>query len=106
MVNRMKKNIIRGILILLLFCTFGIIFGFSSQNAEKSGGISQKITEVLTSKMKWIQEKPETEKEQILNRIESIIRKIAHFSIYTIVRNFIDGFISYLSNRRNGPNFY
>lgn len=82
----MNKTIIRIILIILLIWTFSIIFGFSSQNAEESSGISKKITQILTNKIKSIQEKPFLEKEQILHRIESIIRKIAHFLIYTIVR--------------------
>ncbi len=91
----MKINIIRGILILLLMGTFVIIFGFSSQNSEESSGISRKITNVITENIKQIQEKPQIEKEKIISRIESIIRKIAHFSIYTVVR--------YLAN---GSNFY
>lgn len=33
----MQKNVLRGILIVLLLCTFYIIFGFSSQDGEKSG---------------------------------------------------------------------
>ena len=80
-----KINILRAILIILLIGTFSIIFGFSSQDAEKSGGISRKVTEFLTNGIKTIQEKPEQEKEKILDRIESIVRKIAHFSIYTVV---------------------
>lgn len=81
----MKVKIIRFILIVLLLSTFGIIFGFSSQNSTKSSGISRKITVKITSNIKSIQEKNETEKAQILHNIEHIIRKIAHFSIYTIV---------------------
>ena len=80
-----KLNILRAILIILLIGTFGIIFGFSSQNAEQSSSISRKVTEILTDNIKYIQEKPEKEKEQIIDRIESIVRKIAHFSIYTVV---------------------
>ena len=67
--------------------TFCIIFGFSSQNSEKSNGISRRVTEFITSPIKCIQEKTEQEKEQILSKIERIVRKIAHFSIYTVVRN-------------------
>lgn len=81
----MKIKIIRVILIALLLCTFGIIFGFSSQNSTKSSGISRKITIEITSNIKSIQEKNETEKAQILHNVEHIIRKIAHFSIYTVV---------------------
>ena len=83
----MNKNILRGILILLLIWTFSIIFGFSNQNAEESSSISGKITEIVTANIKAIQEKPKIEKEKLLDKIESIIRKIAHFSIYTVVRS-------------------
>ena len=83
--NTIKINILRIIIIILLIGTFGIIFGFSSQDAEESSGISRKVTEILTSNIKSIQEKPEAEKEEVLNKIESVVRKVAHFSIYTIV---------------------
>ena len=53
----MKINIIRGILIILLIITFGVIFKFSSQTGTKSSGVSQKVTEVVTSNIKSIQEK-------------------------------------------------
>ena len=86
-----KINIIRAILIVLIISTFFVIFGFSSQNSEESGGISKKITQIITSKIKSIQNKPQNEKEKILTRIESIIRKLAHFSIYMVVRNISNG---------------
>ncbi len=82
-----KINVLRIILLILLMGTFCIIFGFSSQNSEKSKGISRRVTEIITSPIKCIQEKTEQEKEQILSKIERIVRKIAHFSIYTVVRN-------------------
>lgn len=81
----MKKNIIRVILIILLLGTFSIIFGFSSQDGEKSGGLSKKITEVVISKVPKIKELDEIEKEDLMYRTEKVIRKIAHFSIYTVV---------------------
>lgn len=81
----MKINIIRAILITLLIGTFGIIFGFSSQNSTQSAGISRKITNVIITNIKSIEEKDDASKEEILSKIEHIIRKIAHFSIYTLV---------------------
>lgn len=81
----MKKNIIRIILIVMLIETFYIIFGFSNQNGEESSGISSQITERITSNIKSIQEKPANDKKITIHRIETIIRKIAHFSIYTVV---------------------
>lgn len=80
-----KIIVIRIILIIMLFATFGIIFGFSNQNAEKSSSISRKITIAITKNIKSIQEKPEKEKARIISRIEKVVRKLAHFSIYTVV---------------------
>ena len=81
----MKKNILRAIFMLLLLSTFFIIFGFSSQDGEKSGNISKKITEEIITRIPQIQEKEQNEREAITLRIEKVIRKIAHFSIYTAV---------------------
>ena len=85
MKNNIKINILRIILIVLLIGTFGLIFGFSSQDAKESSGVSRKVTETITKGIKSIQEKPKDEKEKIISRIEHIIRKIAHFSIYAVV---------------------
>lgn len=81
----MKINILRIILIILLLGTFYIIFGFSSQDGDESSGVSRTITEKITSNAKWVQEKSEDEKQETLDMVEKVIRKIAHFSIYTVV---------------------
>lgn len=81
----MQKNVLRGILIVLLLCTFYIIFGFSSQNGEESGGISKKITEFILENSSKYNSLEQTKKEEVSKRTERIIRKIAHFSIYTLV---------------------
>lgn len=87
--NKKKINIkiiiLRIFLVIMLLCTFGMIFGFSGQDAKKSSSVSRMVTEAITKNIKSIQEKPEKEKQSILSRIEKIIRKITHFSIYTIV---------------------
>lgn len=81
----MQKNVLRGILIVLLLCTFYIIFGFSSQNGEESGGISKRITDFILEKSAKYNSLEISDKEQVNKRTERIIRKIAHFSIYTLV---------------------
>ena len=81
----MEKNILRVILLILLIGTFYLIFNFSGQTGEESSGISRKITNLLANNIKYIQEKPENVKEKIVERIEKVVRKIAHFSIYTVV---------------------
>ena len=80
-----KINILRGILIILLLVTFIRIFCFSNQNGTKSSGVSRKVTEIVTSNMKKVQNMPKNEKELFLEHTEKIIRKLAHFSIYTVV---------------------
>ncbi len=87
-------NILRIILIILLVCTFFIIFGFSSQNGEQSGGISRKVTETILKVSSNYNKLEEEEKEVVLHRTESIIRKIAHFSIYTVVGCLLMGLLS------------
>ena len=81
----MNKNIIRGILIVLLIATFVRIFCFSSQDGEKSSSVSRKVTTAVTQNVKKIQDMDSKERELTLNKIEHVIRKIAHFSIYTLV---------------------
>lgn len=68
----MKKNVLRIILILLLLGTFYIIFGFSSQDGEKSGSLSRRITEKIATLIPQIQKENEIEKENIMNTMESI----------------------------------
>lgn len=81
----MKLNIIRGILITALIAIFVTIFGFSNQNSETSSGLSQKVTNFVVEIVPTIKNMPEAEKEKVVDRIESIVRKIAHYSIYTLV---------------------
>ena len=80
-----KINILRAIIIILLILVFMMIFNFSSQNGEKSGSLSREVTNIVTKDIKSIQELEENKKEEVLSEIEHIIRKIAHFSIYTLV---------------------
>ena len=81
----MKKNILRGILIILLLGTFWMIFNFSSQDGDESSGVSKKVTETLTSNSKKIKKLDQKQKQEKLKEIEHVIRKLAHFSIYTLV---------------------
>lgn len=87
----MKINFLRVILLILLLGTFWLIFGFSSQNGEKSGNLSGNIAEFILRRVHY---NDIENKEQILERTENIIRKIAHFSIYTLVGFLLMSFIS------------
>lgn len=87
-----KLIFLRIILILLLTETFCIIFGFSNQNGEKSGSISKNITNIITKNI--VKNMESTQKDIFLNRAEKIVRKLAHFSLYTIVGILLMSFIS------------
>lgn len=89
-----KINILRAIFIILLMCTFFIIFGFSSQNGETSGGISRRMTETILGSSSRYRALEEEQQDKVLHRTESIIRKLAHFSIYTLVGLLLMGLLS------------
>lgn len=97
----MKINILRIILILLLLSTFFIIFGFSSQDGENSGGLSRNITNKILQLSNKYKDMGQEEKEKIADRTERIIRKIAHFSIYTVVGLLLMGLLSTYKIKEN-----
>lgn len=80
-----KMNILRGILIVLLALTFTMIFNFSNQDSVESSGVSSKVTIFLTQNIESIQKLETSKREETLDKIETVIRKLAHFSIYTVV---------------------
>ena len=97
--NKISKiNIIRAILIILLLATFIRIFCFSNQNGTQSSGVSRKVTEIVTSNIKKVQNMSKNERELFLEHTEKIIRKLAHFSIYAILGINILGFVNTYKN--------
>ena len=90
----MKINLLRIVLLILLFGTFYIIFGFSSQNGEESGGISSRVTEFILEKSNTYKNIEENRQDEIFERTEKIIRKIAHLSIYALVGSLLMGLVS------------
>ena len=80
-----KLIIIRIILSILILINFIAIFGFSEQNGEQSTGLSRNITlNVLNTFDDYNEPLTEEQETQVLN-VEHIIRKLAHFTIYTIL---------------------
>lgn len=90
----MKINLLRIVLLILLFGTFYIIFGFSSQDGEESGGISSRVTEFILEKSNTYKNIEENRQDEIFERTEKIIRKIAHLSIYALVGSLLMGLVS------------
>lgn len=82
----MNKYVIRIIFLILIILNSMIIFGFSAQNGEKSSTISKsiitKIADIINVK-----------EEKFLQKGEIIIRKLAHFGIYTLLGIWSTSFI-------------
>ena len=75
----------RIIFLILSIAVAIIIFKFSSQDGEKSGstsrGFVREIVDVLPSTRKLDEEK----KDKIVEDSQPFVRKLAHFSIYTLL---------------------
>ena len=76
-----RKIVLRILFFILLMATFILIFYFSSQNGEESSGLSKGL---IYNILKFFTNN--TEKlEEIIIVIEPVIRKLAHFSVFTLV---------------------
>ena len=84
-IKQMKIKIFRIIVFILLLVTLFTIFSFSSQNGTQSKGISTKVTDTILSLSNKYQQADTSEKSRIRTRTNAIVRKIAHFTIYTLL---------------------
>ena len=81
----MTKELLKKILYLALVLIWMLtVFMFSNQNGEKSQGTSRKISAIVAQIFTHNQEINEDEKEVILEKVDHVIRKMAHYSIYAI----------------------
>lgn len=67
-----KKIFIRAILFLLIVVWVIVVYEFSNQTGSESSGLSRKIASLLFRK------------EEVIDVAEPVIRKLAHFSEYTV----------------------
>ena len=81
----MKIKIFRIIMTIALICTLFRIYRFSRQNGTQSKGISTKRSRLILNFRNTYKEANAKEQRRMLNRTNAIIRKIAHFSIYTLL---------------------
>ena len=68
---------------ILVFIVLIIIFNFSNQNGEKSEGLSQNIARKIAGILELDDDLTDEEAEVLIGKIDHIIRKLAHFCIYT-----------------------
>ena len=84
----MKKNILRIVFLILIIINSLIIFGFSSQNGEESGNLSKSIITKIADILNI-----EDNRENFIDVGEKVIRKLAHFGIYTLLGIWSIGFL-------------
>lgn len=79
----MNLKIKRIIYAVLIFLTCIIIFNFSSQNSEKSSETSGVIVDRVVNTISTVNKK--AKKENLKEKVTFLVRKSAHFSIYTLL---------------------
>lgn len=75
----------RMVLSILILINFIAIFAFSEQNGEQSTSLSRNITLEVLNTFGDYNEPLTVEQETHVLNVEHIIRKLAHFTIYTIL---------------------
>ena len=76
-----KKEQIKIIKAILIVIWMIIIFNFSNQGGTKSSGTSSKVTKIIINVITKDKEEPN---KQTMEHIEKVVRKCAHYTIYTI----------------------
>lgn len=76
----------RKIFIICAVVVMVMIFCFSMQNSSESSGISGGVTEFILKKLTHdYRDMTASEKKHLFKTAEHIIRKLAHFSVYTVL---------------------
>ncbi len=90
----MNLNIQRIIFAILSILTFITIFMFSNQNGNKSGNTSRNFTRKVIEILQIDKHLEEDKVENLIEKSQFLIRKLAHFTIYTIAGINMMGFIN------------
>lgn len=90
----MKKSIFAVLLVLWM----GFIFSMSCENAEKSSNTSGQTIKVVLSTVPEFEKQPEEVKVNIIEELQFIVRKSAHFIGYMILGILASGLILYYGN--------
>ena len=75
----MKRRILFLLSLLLTTAVLVVIFGFSSQTASQSDGMSRSLARLLAAKIPWLTTK------YTLYQLNRLLRKLAHFTLYFLL---------------------
>ena len=93
-----KLRIISAIVTILIMA---LIFAFSAQSREESATVSRGLTRYIADIISYILKLTEGQKTDLITNIHGLIRKVAHFIIYTSLGISSTGFfMSYLYKKR------
>ena len=81
----MKKNIFA--ILLVMWMVF--IFSMSSQNSQESSNTSGGTIKMVLSTMPKFNEQPEEVQEKVVENLQFIVRKSAHFTAYMILGSLV-----------------
>ena len=92
---KFKKNLMfkRVLFLILLAIAFYVIFSFSAQDGEMSGSLSQKVTEFIVKVISKVKAMDMEIQLRYIEKLHPIVRKLAHFGVYTIVGFSVMGFM-------------
>ena len=92
---KFKKNLTfkRVLFLILLAIAFYVIYNFSAQDGEISGSLSQKVTEFIVKVISKVKTMDITTQLHWIEKLHPIIRKLAHFGVYTVVGFSVMGFM-------------
>ena len=81
MSNLDLKKYIKIFNVVLILIWMVVVFSFSGQVGTESSGTSRKVTEFIVQR---ISDKSIEENEDIIENCDKVIRKLAHYTIYTV----------------------
>lgn len=91
-----KEQCKRLIYLVLIIVWMITVFMFSNQNGDESQKTSKSVTEKVVQVLTYNKAVTESEKLKLINDTDYIVRKLAHFSIYTLggilIYNYINTF--------------
>lgn len=91
----MKRKIIARIIFsILILGILATIFIFSSQDGKKSKTVSQEFMRKIVNIYPKTSKLSDKEKEEIIEKLQPVIRKTAHFTIYMLAGLLLMGFLS------------
>ena len=101
-----EEKIKRVICFILLIIWMIIVFTFSEQSGQKSGSTSRTVTIKIVNIITAFKECSNEEKIELVENIHPVIRKLAHYTLYTIGGILIINYIEKLKYSKKQEEIY